>query len=226
MKKYTTIYFDLDNTLLDFYASEKKAIKQTLSYFCLPDDDETALLYSKINKSFWERYERGEIQREEIFAGRFRVLLETLHRDGDSEAMRHKYFGFLAAGHDKVEGADEILGYLKGLGYKIYATSNGVALTQYRRIEDSGLDIYFDGVFVSETVGCQKPERAYFDFVLNNTDEKDRSKILVIGDSQSSDILGGINAGLDTCWYRHKGDVQKYQSTYTVDSLEEIKNIL
>lgn len=226
MNRYTTIFFDLDNTLLDFYASEKKAIKQVLTLFSLPSDDETALLYSKINKSFWERYERGEIKRDEIFAGRFKVLLETLGRDGDPEKMTQEYFGFLSAGHDKVDGADECLFYLKSRGYKIYATSNGVARTQYRRISEAEMDKYFDGVFVSETVGCQKPERAYFDFVIDNIPEKDRSKILVIGDSQSSDILGGINAGLDTCWYRHPNDEQKYESTYIIDSLNEIEGIL
>lgn len=226
MKKYTTIFFDLDNTLLDFYASEKKAIKQVLSLFLLPSDDETARLYSKINKSFWERYERGEIKRDEIFAGRFRVLLETLGRDGDPEKMTQEYFGFLSAGHDKVKGADECLTRLKNKGYKIYATSNGVARTQYKRINEAGFEKYFDGVFVSETVGCQKPERAYFDFVINNIPEKDRSKILVIGDSQSSDILGGINAELDTCWFRHPNDEQKYESTYIIDSLGELSEIL
>ncbi len=226
MSKYTTIFFDLDNTLLDFYASEKKAIKQVLTIFSLPNDDQTAQLYSRINKSFWERYERGEIKRDEIFAGRFRVLLETLGREGDPEKMTQEYFGFLAAGHDKVDGADECLSYLKEKGYSVYATSNGVALTQYRRIEDADFNRYFDGIFVSESVGCQKPERAYFDFVIDNIPEKDRSKILVIGDSQSSDILGGINAGLDTCWYRHPNDTQKYESTYIIDSLAGLFDIL
>lgn len=226
MRKYTTLFFDLDNTLLDFYASEKKAIKQVLAIFSLPSDDETARLYSRINKSFWERYERGEIKREEIFVGRFKVLLETLGSDGEPEKMAEEYFGFLAAGHDKVEGADSCLADLKNKGYKIYATSNGISFTQYRRIKEADFEKYFDDVFVSETVGCQKPEPAYFNFVIENIPEKDRSKILVVGDSQSSDILGGINSGLDTCWYRHPNDKQKYQSKYVIDSLAELSKIL
>ncbi len=226
MKKYTTIFFDLDNTLLDFFRSEKTAIKQVLKLHGLPFDDETAQIYSKINKSFWERFERGEIKKEEIFAGRFNVLLETLGVSGDPVKISEDYFVFLSEGHDIINGAEDVLRTVKERGYRVYATTNGVALTQYKRIEKSGLEKYFDGVFVSETVGSQKPERAYFDYVVEHTPEKDRNKILVIGDSQSSDILGGINSGLDTCWYCTTHEEPKYKSTYTIRSLEEIYYIL
>lgn len=226
MKRYTTIYFDLDNTLLDFTKSEHTAITKLLKLYNLPSDEETARLYSKINLSFWKAFERGEIKKEEIFSGRFKKLLEILGEQRDEQAMGEDYFKFLSEGYDVVEGAFEVLKYLRDKGYKIYATTNGVAFTQYKRIKNSGLEPLFDGIFVSEEAGHQKPEKEYFDFVIENTDEKDRNSILVIGDSQSSDILGALNAGLDSCWYNPNGGENQYNSKYIIRNLFDIKKIL
>lgn len=224
--KYTTIYFDLDNTLLDFTASEGKAIRRLLKTYNLPCTDEVATRYSKINQSWWERFERGEIKKQDIYAGRFQTLLDYLGEERDAEAMALDYFGFLSDGHDVIEGAEAVLETLKSKGYTICVTTNGVSNTQYKRIGESGLKKYFDYVFVSEQAGHQKPERAYFEYVMANSPEKDKTKIIVIGDSQSSDILGGINAGLDTCWYNPKGDSAVYTSTYEINDIKDILNIL
>lgn len=224
--KYTTLYFDLDNTLLDFYKSEYKAIKALLKMHSLPDGDEQAKLYSLINKEYWERFERGEIEKHEIFAGRFETLLEKLGATGDSEQMSKDYFVLLSQGYDIMDGAVDILEWIRKRGYTICATTNGVAMTQYRRIEHSGLGVYFDYVCVSEDAGHQKPEKEYFDYVMANSPEKDREKILVIGDSMSSDILGGINAGLDTCWFNPSGITATYTPTYEISELEQLKEIL
>ena len=224
--KYTTVYFDLDNTLLDFLATEHKAIYKLLTLHKLPCNDEIAARYSAINKGWWERFERGEIKKDEIYAGRFRSLLEALGENGDAEQMAKDYFGFLSEGHDLMDGAIEALEYVKGKGYTICATTNGVSFTQYKRIKESGLGKYFDYVFVSEDAGHQKPEREYFDYVMANSPEKDRSKIIVIGDSQSSDVLGGINAGLDTCWYNTTGEAPRFEPTYEIKHIREVMEIL
>jgi len=223
---YTTIYFDLDNTLLDFTLTEYKAIKQLLSLHKLPDDDETAKTYSAINQSFWEAFERGDIKKEEIFAGRFKKLLEVIGKDGEPERMAKDYFGFLAAGHDVIDGAFRVLEWLKAEGFKVYATTNGIAATQFRRVKESGLEPLFDGVFVSEEALHQKPEKEYFQYVMEHTEEKNVKNILIVGDSQSSDILGGINSGIDTCWYNPKGKKGKHFSKYEIASLEELTKIL
>lgn len=226
MKHYTTIYFDLDNTLLDFTKSEHTAITSLLRKYALPSDDKTAFIYSEINRSFWESFERREIKKEEIFAGRFRKLLEVLKEERDADNMASDYFMLLSEGYDVIDGAFEILKYLREKGYKIYATTNGVAFTQYKRVKNSGLEPLFDGVFVSEEAGHQKPEKEYFDYVTEHTDEKDRDKILVIGDSQSSDILGAVNSGIDSCWYNPKNAKPTHFSQYEISSLEELKKIL
>lgn len=226
MIKYTTLYLDLDNTLLDFLAAEKEAIASLLKLHKIPFDDEVIKLYSRINQDYWERFERGEIQKQEIFAGRFETFLEAVDCSGNPEKMAKDYFGFLSEGCQLMEGALEILEYLKSKNYILCATTNGVAKTQYKRIEKSGLDKYFDYVFVSETTGRQKPEKEYFDYVLEHSPEKDKSKILIIGDSMSSDILGGINFSVDTCWFNPAKSEAKYKFNYEIKKLSELKSIL
>lgn len=226
MKKYTTVYFDLDNTILDFSATERQAITKLLILHNLPVSDKIVETYSAINQTWWQRFERGEISKNEIFSGRFRSFLDKFGFNGDPNAMSEDYFELLAAGHHILNGAEDVLIYLKDNGYTVCITTNGVSLTQYRRIKESGLGKYFDYIFVSEDAGHQKPEKAYFDFVMSNTPEKDKSKIIIIGDSQSSDILGGINFGVDTCWLNPERHAGLYTPTYEIGNISQIKEIL
>ena len=224
--KYSTIFLDLDNTILDFNKAEAHAIKAVLKKHGLPCNEEIVKKYSEINLSFWKRFEKGEIKREDIFENRFAVLLQYLEKDGDVSLIAKDYFIALSEGAYTVCGAEDFLCYLKSKGYKLYITTNGVSITQYKRIKNSGIEQYIDGVFISEDTGHQKPEKEYFDYILENIPEKDKSKILIIGDSQSSDILGGINSSIDTCWYNPLKETGKYSSQYEIADLSEIKNIL
>ncbi len=224
--KYSSLFLDLDNTLLDFDIAEAVAVRKVLAKHSLPCDDEAVKVYSQINLSFWKRFEMGEIPKNAIFEGRFCAFLEHYGCTGDVSAISKDYCQNLAEGYFTVNGAIEILAYLKNKGYKLYATTNGFSFTQYNRIKHSGLEPFFDNVFISEDAGHQKPEKEYFDYVLSHIPEKDKSRILVVGDSQSSDILGGINSGLDTCWFNPKNDTPKYKNNYEIASLLELKNIL
>lgn len=226
MKNYSTLYLDLDNTIFDFLKSENRAIKSVLELHKLPCDEDTARLYSFINLKWWEKFERGEIAKKEIFTGRFSELLSAINGKANPEDMSLDYFKALSCGHDLIDGALPLLKSLKDFGYTVCATTNGVSMTQHRRINDSGIDKFLDYVFVSEDAGHQKPEREYFDYVVNNSPEKDREKILIIGDSQTSDILGGVNSGIDTCWYNPNGLKPVYNSRFEVRSLAEISDIL
>ena len=226
MKKYTTLYFDLDNTLLDFSAAEHKAIRQLLSLHNLPITDEIVSTYSAINQTWWERFEKGKIKKQEIFVGRFRDLIARFGFEGDPTKMSEDYFEFLSEGYDLIDGADKALDYIKQKGYTVCITTNGMSRTQYRRIDNCTIKQYFDYIFVSEDAGHQKPEVEYFDYVMANTPEKDKSKILVIGDSMSSDILGGINFGVDTCWLNPKGKSGQYKTTHEIANIMQICDIL
>ena len=224
--KYTTLYFDLDNTLLDFYAAERNAINNLLAKNGIEPKPEYVSIYSNINKKYWEMFERGEIKREEIFENRFFEFTKTIGANADVPKMAREYFVFLTDGHDVMPGAERVLSYVKEKGYIVCVTTNGVSITQHKRIKESGLSGFFDFVFISEDTGHQKPEKEYFGYVTGHTPEKDRKKILVIGDSQSSDILGGINAGIDTCWLNHTGIKGKYPSTYEIGDIKELVGIL
>ena len=226
MKKYSTIYFDLDNTILDFTASEHNAVAKLLNLHKIPCNEEIIAKYSAINQTWWERFEKGEIKKQEIFAGRFRDLLAHFSFEGDPIKMSEDYFEFLSQGSDIIDGADKVLEYVKEQGYTVCITTNGMSRTQYRRINNCAIKQYFDYIFVSEDAGHQKPEKEYFEYAMANSPEKDRSKILVIGDSMSSDILGGINFGVDTCWLNPKGKMGEYKPTYEIANIMQICGIL
>lgn len=224
--RYTTLYFDLDNTLLDFSAAESAAICKLLKNFGITPKPEYVKMYSDINKKVWAKFERGEIKREEIFESRFVEFLQRIGKSADTAKMSADYFSLLAQGHDIMPGAAEVLSYVKQAGYTVCVTTNGISKTQHKRIAESGLGKYFDYVFISEDTGHQKPEKAYFYYVTAHTPEKDRKKILVVGDSQSSDILGGINAGIDTCWLNPAGAAAAYKPTYEIKNIKELLHIL
>ncbi len=224
--KYTTLFLDLDNTLLDFNKAEYYAAKKLFEKHYLPCDDAAIKTYSSINSVFWKRFENGEIKKDDIYENRFKAFCEHYGKLADTAQMSKDYFINLSEGYYTVDGTFDVLDYIKAKGYHLYATTNGMSLTQFKRIEKSGLKAYFDKVFVSEDAGHQKPEKEYFEYVLKNIPQKDKSKILIVGDSQSSDILGGINIGIDTCWYNPEKEIPKYQPNYDISDLLQLKEIL
>lgn len=223
--KYTTLLFDSDDTLLDFALSEKTALMQVMCQNGLPFNDELHAAYSRANKIFWEAYERGEIEKSEIYVGRFKKFLQENNIDADAAHIAHGYESRLAEQFFTIDTAYELCEKLKNR-YDIYIVTNGNQNIQKSRLNGSGIIKLVKGVFVSETVGAPKPEKKYFDYVFSKISEKDKSKMLIIGDSQSSDILGGINAGIDTCWYNPSGKEGKYTPTYEIKSLSELEKML
>lgn len=221
MKTYTTLLFDADNTLFDFYAAERQAIRKTCEAFGVAYTDEVGRRYSDINDGFWKRFERREIEQSEIYVGRFRAFLEAVGAPADPEAVAARYREELSRGHMLIDGAAEICRELSKR-YSLYIVTNGHAMVQRRRFDESGLAPYFKGCFISEEIGAHKPEKKFFDIVLAAIDEKDKHRVCVIGDSMTSDILGGVRAGLDTCFYNPKGSARRYEPTYEIDKLDEL----
>lgn len=220
-QKYTTLLFDADNTLLDFFAAEARAIEITCKHFNIPFSKEVGKLYSDINDSFWKRFEKGEIKREEINVGRFAKFAQIMKSDVDATAMASFYVEELSNGNMIIEGADRLCEALSKK-YDMYIVTNGHASVQKRRFGTSPLPQYFKKSFISEEIGRRKPEKEYFDLVFKELSEKDKSKICIIGDSMSSDILGGINAGIDTCFYNRLGLPKIYEPTYEVKNFDEM----
>ncbi len=222
--KYTTLLFDLDDTLMDFGKAEENAINKLFDKYGIPATEKNIQLYIKMNKAKWTALEKGEITRKELFSTRFSDFFSTLGVEADGIKANEEYISFLAEGSFIIGGALEVCRELCKK-YKMYIITNGALKAQEGRLTNSPLMKYFDGVFVSEKIGFDKPKREYFDYVFSNIEENDKSKILVIGDSLYSDIAGAVGYGLDSCWL-NGGEEKASDATYQIKSLEELHKIL
>lgn len=202
MKRYGTILWDLDQTILDFNKSADYALRYSFERLNLEIDDEKIDLYLKINDSYWKRMERGEITKDEVLIGRFRTFFEQLgiteRTPEETEEIYQTALGSVFYFQDK---ADEIIRSLKAEGFRQYIVTNGVNRTQANKMRLSGLDRLMDGVFVSELIGHAKPKKEFFDAVFASIPEVIRRDCILVGDSLTSDMRGGINAGIAVCWY-------------------------
>lgn len=230
MKKYTSILFDVDNTLLDFSKEEKTALKKTLVEFSLPNDDSTISLYSEINARQWQNFENGTITKDRLKEKRFEILFETINirPEADIKTINFTYEQNLSRGGILICGAKDTLLKLSEEGYKIYAVTNGSTLSQTNRLHRTGLDKIFDGIFISELIGFQKPKKEYFDYVFANIEEKDKSKILLVGDSLTSDIKGAVLSDIDSVWInpKNKKHPEDIIPTFEIQSVKDIFKLL
>ncbi len=222
-----TLLMDLDDTLLDFRASEREAVSRTLTELGLSPTRETVELYHTINRDMWQSLERGEVTREEVLVRRFELLFSALGVKRDPQETKALYEARLGESSTLLPGAVEVLELL-GKRYSLYLVSNGTAAVQDRRLARSGLLPYFDGVFISERVGYVKPDPRFFDRVFDALGEDRRVGSVVVGDSLTSDIAGGIGAGLRTLWISHGQELPSGapRPTATVSSLSELPRVL
>lgn len=221
------IFLDLDDTLLDFHLAEHIAIRATFDEMGVPSDDKTIARYSVINRSCWERLERGEWTRAEVLVGRFKLLFTELGVNADPVATQAMYEDKLCIGHYFLPGAEKLLDDLYGR-YKLYITSNGTARVQDSRIESSGIAKYFDGIYVSQRVGADKPSPVFFERVFSDIGDINKSEAIIVGDSLTSDIMGGINAGILTCYFNPKKRPPRedIKPDYEIGSLDELIPLL
>lgn len=221
-----TVFFDLDDTLFDFHAAEHTAILATFSHLDIEPSEENARLYSRINLACWQRLERGEWDRDEVLTRRFEIFFAELAVEADPIAAQSFYEERLSHEVSYVDGARELLDRLRGR-YRMYITSNGTAPVQDRRIGASGIAGYFDGIFISERVGAHKPSAEFFNLIFAEIGGE-RSETVIIGDSLTSDIKGGINAGIHTVHYNPKRKKNNSGITpeYEIGELSEIPDLL
>lgn len=222
------LLFDVDRTLLDFDRSEAEAIKNTLRHFGLPVTDEICSRYPAINESLWEEFEKGTIEKATILYRRFDILFSEFSLTCDSKEFDGYYRADLSKHAFLIDGAKELLLSLKAKGYQIHYVTNGTAGVQYPRLKKSGLDALADGIFLSEEIGFQKPEKAFFDAVFPKISNFKLEEAIIIGDSLSSDMKGGENVGLDTMWYNPKkvSNRLNLSVTYEVTDFRQIESIL
>ena len=229
-KEYNVIrnvLLDLDDTLLDFHRAEAEAIRHTLAEIGIDPTDETVSLYSRINRSCWAKLETGEYTREEVLHKRFDMLFETLGVKGDAHETQKLYEYRLSLGAYYLDGAEDLLDELFGK-YRLYLATNGIVNVQARRIKDSGIGKYFDAIFVSERIGYNKPDKRVFDCAFAEIPDFLHDETIIVGDTLTSDILGGINAGIKTVYFnpnRRKNDTG-ITPDYEIGSLSELNELL
>lgn len=203
-KQRWSIFLDLDNTILDFTWAEKRALFQTLSELGIEPTEELRQRYVAWNIHCWEQLEDGKMERDEVLWRRFALLFEELGLPLDGREATLRYEGLLHEGHRFIPGAEELLKTLSPL-HDLYLASNGVASVQHSRIASAGIAPYFKDIFISEELGAVKPQRAFFDACFARIPGFDPARALMVGDSLTSDIRGGINAGIKTCWLNYNG---------------------
>lgn len=221
------VLFDLDDTLFDFHKAEKIALTKTLVHFGIDPTEETLALYSTINAAHWKRLELGENSREEVKVGRYRELFKTIGVECDPVKATAYYESMLAIGHYFMPGAPELLEELYRK-YRLYIVSNGTAKVQEGRIGSSGIAKYMDGIFISQILGANKPDKQFFDICFAEIPDFSLSETVIIGDSLSSDIKGGINAGITTVWFNPKRieNDNNIKPDYTIKELSEVPGLL
>ena len=198
--RFRKLLFDADGTLWDFNASARLSIANGFKRRGYDYSEAVYERYEVINKSLWERYERGEMPRDRVLVERFELLFAELGIREDAAAFENEFRQGLEENPIWMEGAENLLRRLRP-DYEIYIVTNGVASTQRRRIALTGLDHYVDDVFISEEIGAQKPQGAFFDYVLSHIAPCELQELLLIGDSLSADILGANQAKIPSCWF-------------------------
>ena len=223
------ILWDVDATLLDFHAAEKAAILKLFRQFHLGECTEEMLQrYANINRGYWERLERGELTRDQVLVGRFQEFFEKEELDvSAAPAFNEAYQSSLG---DTIVYRDDSYHIIKSLRGKVkqYVVSNGTIVAQEKKLRLSGLGELMDGVFLSEELGVEKPNKAFFDKVFKEIGDMDRDTVLIVGDSLTSDIRGGNNAGIRTCWYNpgHAALIEGVHVDYEIMDLHEVYDLL
>lgn len=226
MKNYQFLLFDLDDTLLDFKAAEKLALPKLFEAHQFPLTPQIEAVYQEINTGLWRSLEEGLITRDILMETRFGKTFEHFGFEVDGRALDAEYRGYLAESKVFVEGALQLIQTLAP-EYELYITSNGLTETQMKRLQVTGLAPYFKEVFVSENTCYQKPMKPFFDYVFERIPNFDPNKAMIIGDSYSADIIGGANAGIDTCWLNPLNAAPSLiPPTYVIDKLDQLLPIL
>ena len=221
------LFLDLDDTILDFHKAEKIAISKTFREFGIAPTDEVLARYSRINKQCWHKLELGQWDRETVLVKRFEILFAEHGIVCDGTKVARAYEKNLAIGHWFLPGAEEAVDALSRK-YRLFLASNGTASVQQGRMTSANLYRFFEKVFVSQELGANKPAKEFFERATAQIPGYDPAKAMMVGDSLTSDILGGINAGMKTCWVNpnHIPADPTILADYEIESLSQLEALL
>ncbi|MEM1322018.1 MAG: YjjG family noncanonical pyrimidine nucleotidase [Bacteroidota bacterium] len=225
--KYHHLLFDADNTLFDFDRSEQHALRGSIEAKGIPFQAHHLHTYHQINKACWTAFEEGRMTQDELRKERFVQFLEAIELKADGEAFGRDYLYRLANTDFLIPGAKALLDRLRGQ-FRLVMITNGLKEVQRPRLRHTQLGPYFDLIVVSDEIGVSKPHKGFFDYTFQHLGYPEKEQTLVIGDSLSSDIKGGYQYGLNTCWFNPQGkdNASGIQPTYEVNSMSELQTFL
>lgn len=225
--KYNWILFDADNTLFDFNKSAHEALEKTFSDFSIPFTNHHIDEYHEVNHQCWLAFEQGKMDAVKLRSERFRLFLDKIGIDINAQKMGHQYLDHLANCPYLLDGAIPLLERLHGK-VKMAIVTNGLKEVQRQRFKLTNIYRYFEEVVISDEIGVSKPNPAFFDFTFQQIGVPQKEEALMVGDSLSSDITGGHNYGLATCWYnpQRKDNTSGIQPTYECYNLDEFEQTI
>ena len=230
---YKIILLDIDDTLFDYSKTASYAIKKVFEDFGYFDKDNVSEFeeikkeYNIINYLLWRKLEIGEIDMDTLKIERFKMLFEKMKMDYNIKDFSRQYLKRMGEGVFLFEGAEKLCEYLYKK-YKLGIITNGMKEVQYSRVNNSTIGKYIDKIIVSDDVGISKPNAEIFEYALKEMGHNNKKDVIMVGDSLTADIQGGINFGIDTCWVnlKNKEADEKIKPKYAVTRLEEIYDIL
>jgi len=224
--RFPILLLDADDTLFDFHASEVEAFSQTLRQYGVEPTPVRLHRYHEINQGYWKLFEQGRIEKPDLLTRRFADFFAELGLTPDPAEVNDRYLHQLSQTAILLPGAEDLCRRLHRAGHKQYIVTNGTKIAQQGRMARSGLLPYLDGVFISEEIGCQKPQKAFFDAVFAAIGSPDKAQVLIFGDSLSSDMRGGRAAGITTCWYNPKGLEPTADCDLQVQRLQDLPDLV
>lgn len=227
MNNKKIVLLDLDNTLIDFNECARHSIINIFEELGFDYTEKVFETFIAENIKIWKMLEKGEITKAELRANRWNIILGKLGIDYDGTIIEEKFENGVAQGAYAVEGAYELLDYLQPK-YELYIVSNGFRYVQESRLKIGDFRKYFKDIFLSEDIGIQKPAKEFFDYCFEKLGKPGKENIILIGDSLSADIMGGLNYGIDSVWFNKNKDSlpENIKPTYIVDRLCDIEKIL
>ncbi|NLP37429.1 MAG: noncanonical pyrimidine nucleotidase, YjjG family [Firmicutes bacterium] len=225
--KYELILLDADGTLFDYTKAEAYALEETYKFFKIPYQAAELDKYRQINNQIWLDYEQGKIDNLSLRTVRFEQLFAGRNLKLDLDYFSDVYLDFLGEAGFILDGAEEVCRYLAEK-CRLVIVTNGITTVQQKRLQKSPLKNYIFAMVTSEEAGCSKPNKKIFAYTFNKIAYTGKEKTLMVGDSLSSDIQGGYNFGIDTCWYNPQGQSKQsgLQPTYEIRHLRELVDLL
>lgn len=227
MAKFNLVLFDADGTLFNYDMAEEVALQKTFEHHQFKYCDDIRNRYRVINSQMWKEFESGRMDKVDLQIGRFQSLLEESNLKADAVVFNSIYLDFMAEGGYLINGALEVC---KELSFHctLAIATNGIARTQKSRLKSSAIEPYIKHIIVSEDAGYQKPHEGFFQYAFSVCGQLDKDKAIIVGDSLSADIKGGVDFGITTCWYNPAGIVENngLRSDYEIKDLRELQGLI